>query len=248
MLLKVVGSSSAGNCYILEAYDGEVLIIECGVSFRAIKEALNFKLSGVSSLLITHNHLDHCKAVNDVLKAGIPVFASAGTHEAMGTSKHHRAALLVSGRRQYVGRDFKVLPFDVKHDAAEPLGFLIHHHECGTVLFLTDSYYSPYTFRGLNNIIIEANYCQTILDKRLADGENPQFLRDRVITSHLSLASCKELLQANDLSGVNNILLIHLSDGNSDAKRFQREVQEATGKRVYVAEPGLTIPFTKKPF
>ena len=75
------------------------------------------------------------------------------------------------------------MPFDVKHDVAEPLGFLIEHEECGLVLFLTDSYYSEYTFPGLNNIIVEANYDQRILDQRLANGEDPKFLRDRVIVS-----------------------------------------------------------------
>jgi hypothetical protein len=42
-------------------------------------------------------------------------------------------------------------------------------------------------------------------------------------------------MQANDLSKVQEIWLLHLSDGNSDADRFKREIQELTGKPVYVA-------------
>jgi len=79
-------------------------------------------------------------------------------------------------------------------------------------------------------------------------GENPKFLHDRVITSHMSLDNCKGMLGANDLTAVNNIVLIHLSDGNSDARRFKKEVEEQTGKTVHVAEAGMVLDFNKTPF
>lgn len=245
MQLIILNSNSAGNCYLLEASNGETLIIELGVRFDKIKRALGYDLKKVAGAIVTHDHLDHSKAIDDALKAGISVYTSEGTHEAMNILYHHRAHV-IEGQKM-IGM-FKVKPFDVKHDAREPLGFLIHHPECGNVLFLTDSYYCEYTFRDLNNIIIEANYSQEILDRRLEEGVNPKFLRDRVITSHMSLATCKQTLQANDLSKVNNIMLIHLSDRNSNATQFQREVQEATGKTVHIADAGVIIPFNKTPF
>lgn len=259
MKLHIINSNSQGNAYILEANNGEALLLECGVTFDRIKKALNFKLSRAVGCLVTHEHQDHCKAVKDVMKAGINVYASKGTHEAMGSNGSHRAktvqqvALFSPGNPKHLkpeydvidaGR-FKVKAFDVKHDAAEPLGFLINHPECGTVLFLTDSYYCEYKFTGLNNIIIEANYCQKIIDKRVEDGANPKFLRDRILTSHMSLDTCKKTLKSYELRNVNNIVLIHLSDGNSDERRFLQEVQETTGKMVHVASPGLTIDFNK---
>jgi len=246
MQLQVINSNSAGNAYIL-SNDNEALLIECGVNFKLIKQALKFNIGKVVGCILTHEHGDHAKAVRDVMDAGIDVYASTGTHEALGTGGRHRVKVATNGKSFYLG-NFKIMPFDVKHDVAEPFGYLIQHPETGTILFLTDSYYCEYTFPGLNNVIIEANYCQGILDKRVADGMNPKFLRDRVITSHMSLNTCKSMLGANDLSAVNNIVLIHLSDGNSDEKRFKREVEEQTGKVVHVAVPGLTIPFNKTPF
>lgn len=247
MKLIIINSNSQGNAYVLEADNGEMLLIECGVRFDHIKQSVGFRLNKVAGALCSHEHGDHSKSINEVLSAGINVWASMGTHQACGTDKHHRARKTANGHKFEVGA-FKVLSFNIQHDCAEPLGFLINHPECGNVLFLTDSYYCEYTFRGLNNVIIEANYCQTILDDRLARGTNPKFLRDRVLQSHMSLATCKKTLQANDISQVNNIVLIHLSDGNSDAKRFQREVQEATGKVVHVAHKNQIIPFNKNPF
>jgi phosphoribosyl 1,2-cyclic phosphodiesterase len=248
MRLSVIFSNSAGNAYILRASTGACLLIECGVRFDRIKQALGFNLRMVVGCLITHNHLDHCKAVSEILASGIDVYSSKGTHEAMGTLSHHRSRVLKTMAPAKLPGGFTVKTFDTQHDCPEPVGYLIQHEECGTVLFLTDSYYCEYNFKGLNNIIIEANYCQEIIDARVSNGSNPKFLRDRVLESHMSLSTCKQTLQAYDLSAVNNIVLIHLSDGNSDEAKFKKEVQEATGKTVHVATAGMKIDFNRKPF
>ncbi|MEO8824095.1 MAG: MBL fold metallo-hydrolase [Ginsengibacter sp.] len=248
MRLKIINSNSSGNAYILQPDEGKSLLIECGVQFDKIQKALNFNLKNVAACLVTHEHGDHAKSIKEVMAKGINVIASHGTHEECGTLGNHRASIISSGETVYVDK-YKIKAFDTKHDVKEPLGFLINHPESGNILFLTDSYYCEYTFKNLNNIIVEANYCQTILDRRLVTGTSPKFLRDRVIESHMSLQTCKELLQANDLSQVNNIVLIHLSDGNSDVKRFKKEVEEATGKMVFVAEAGMVIEnFNKTAF
>lgn len=251
MMLRVLGSSSAGNCYLLEN-DEEALIIEAGLRWDAIQKGLRFNLTKVSGCLISHEHLDHCKGVKSVVSKGINIYATPGTHKginaALKFAKHHRQIdIHPQAPSTRIGR-FSVIAFDVKHDALQPCGFLINHEETGTVLFLTDTYYSGYTFRNVNNMIVEANYCHKILDERMANGESTDFLRNRIFQSHMSLATCKELLQANDLSKVNNIVLIHLSDSNSDAARFKKEVTELTGKTVSIAKPGLELNFSKYPF
>ena len=247
MTLHIINSNSSGNCYLLQANSGQMLLIECGVHIDKIKRAIGFKPGMVAGCVLTHEHGDHAKWIKSVLGMGIQVWASAGTHTACGSASHHRAKILTAGKMQQIG-EFQVIAFDVKHDVAEPFGFLIRHPECGTVLFLTDSYYSEYTFKGLNNILIEANYCKNIITQRVDRGEDPVFLRDRVFQSHMSLQTCIGMLAANDLSAVNNIVLIHLSDRNSDEARFKKEVERATGRTVHVAQKGMIIPFNKTPF
>lgn len=247
MQLKIVGSGSAGNCYILEANNGEALILECGLRFSRIKEALDFRLDRVAGCLVTHSHGDHAFAVKEVLKSGIQVYSSCGELDAMGIRDHHNARAVVKQHEHQIG-SFKVFPFGIIHDTPDPLGYLIHHEECGTVLFLTDTVYSPYTFTGLNNVIVEANYCEKILDSRLAAGEEPEKVRDRVIQSHMSINNCIDLLRANDLSRVNNIVLIHLSDRNSNEKEFVQRVADATGKHVHAANAGMIINFDLTPY
>ena len=96
--------------------------------------------------------------------------------------------------------------------------------------------------------MIECNYRLDILDANIESGKLNPALRNRTIKSHMSFDTCKETLLANDLSKVNNIVLIHLSSGNSDAAAFRDGIQKATHKTVYVAEPGLQVLFNKTPF
>jgi len=246
MILKVISTGSIGNAYILET-ENEALLLECGVNVLDIKKALNFDFSKVVGCLVTHEHQDHCKSIDDVMCLGINTYTGAKTFVAIEPKHTHRANVIASKQTIQIG-NFKVMAFDVKHDAAEPLGFLIEHPECGKVLFLTDTNYCEYTFKGLNNIIIEANYSKEIIDRKFGADSGKEFLRNRVLRSHFSLANCKDMLSANDLTQVNNIVLIHLSDSNSNEKQFHKEVSELTGKNVSVASKGMVIPFNKTPF
>lgn len=144
--------------------------------------------------------------------------------------------------------EFTVVPFLVQHDAIEPFGFLIYHQECGNVLFMTDSFYSSYNFPGLNQIIVEANYCEDILENQFRNGKIHPIVRDRIKRSHMSIQTLKIMLSANDLADVNNIVLIHLSDGNSNAAAFKNAVEEVSGKNVVIAEKGLILDFNKISF
>lgn len=245
MKLKVIGTGSKGNSYLLYN-EQEALLIECGVGIKAIKQALNFDLSKLVACIVTHEHGDHAKSINDLMAAGVDVYATAGTHGvAELNSLYNHRAIYIKYQTQFTIGNFKIMAFDIKHDAAEPCGFLINHPECGTTLFLTDAIYSAYTFKGLNNIIIEANYDSAIAKRKLGDME---FLRNRIINNHMSIDTCCEALKANDLSAVNNIVLIHLSDSNSNEADFKQRVQNATGKTCTVASNGLDMNFNKTPF
>ncbi|MCC9016965.1 MBL fold metallo-hydrolase [Flavobacterium lipolyticum] len=247
MKLKVISTGSNGNAYILEN-ENEALLIECGVNFKDIKNALNFNFSKVVGCIVTHEHGDHYKSIQSVLDCGIDVYSTQGTfNSTIFPSFGHRKNVIEKLRVFRIG-GYKIMAFAVQHDVADPVGFLIDHPESGKVLFLTDTNYCKYTFPGLNNIIIEANFSKEIIDRKFGAGSAKEFLRDRVLRSHFSLENCKDMLAANDLSAVNNIVLIHLSDSNSNEKQFVKEVYELTGKNVTAAVKGLEIEFNKTPF
>lgn len=246
MQLHVLRTSSAGNGYILENNDS-ALLIECGVRFSEVKKALGFKVWKIEGALLTHEHLDHARYVSDYLRHGIKVYSGAGTLEAMDVATHHNSVAVRSKQQLQFG-SFQVMPFDVVHDTAQPFGFYINHPDIGNTLFVTDTNWLPFKFDGLNNLIIEANYCGEILDRNILEGYIPALVRDRVMRSHMSIKKLVGILKENDLSQVNNIVLIHLSDGNSNAADFERQVRQATGKTVIAADKNMTVNLNKTPF
>ena len=228
-----MASGSAGNCYRVS--DGSTsLLLECGISIKQIRRGLGFGLTNVAACLVSHEHQDHAKAVADVLRAGVEVYTSPGTIKALGL-EHHRLRPVRAKETFKVGT-WTVRAFETQHDAQEPLGFLLHSRASNErLLYATDTYYIRYKFPGLTHIMVECNYAKDILYRNVENGSVPGVLKNRLLTSHFSLENVKEFLKANDLSRVQEIWLLHLSDGNSDADRFKREIMELTGKPVYIA-------------
>lgn len=237
MVLKVLGSSSQGNCYILENKN-EALIIEAGVRFIEVKKALGFDIRKVSGCLITHQHNDHAKYIKAMVESGFPTLALEEVWTAKGVTGS-RAYCIERGKGYRFGR-FKVLPFDACHDVP-CVGYLIDHPETGRIMFLTDSCMCEYVFPGLNQVMIECNYSDAKLVDAINAGRTLPSQRERLMTSHMELNTCKGFLCANDLTNVANIVLLHLSDNNSDEKNFVSEIERQTGKVVYAAHTGLEI-------
>ena len=166
------------------------------------------------------------------MKAGIDCYLSQGTASALTVTGHR--INIVAPLKQFKLGTWTILPFDTQHDVAESLGFLMVSGE-NKVLLATDTYYIKYRFNGLTHIMVECNHSYKILEEKVANGLLDEGQKDRLIQSHFSLENVKEFLKANDLSKVEEIWLLHLSDGNSDAELFKREIQELTGKMVFVA-------------
>lgn len=230
--IQVLASGSRGNCYRID--DGSTpLLLECGIPYKEIQKKLKFKISDIIGCLITHEHGDHSKAIKDVIKTGIDCYMSQGTAKALNVSGHR--VHIVQRKQQFKVGTWTILPFDTQHDAVEPLGFLMVNQAGERLLYATDTYYIRYKFSDLTHIMVECNYSMDILRSNVETGLIDKALKNRILKSHFNLEHVKEFLKVNDLSKVQQIWLIHLSDSNSDAERFKQEIQELTGKMVFIA-------------
>lgn len=248
MILRVLGSSSSGNCYLLQSEQtGEVLALEAGFRIDKVKRAVDFHIANIVGCCITHEHGDHAKYAKDFIDAFIPVYMSAGTCKSLQLQPSSCVHVVEPFKEAKIG-SFKVMPFPVQHDAVQPYGWLIYHPECGNVLFATDTYYLRYRFNNLSNIIIECNYRLDLLQDNVQRDVIDRKRYNRTIESHMSLRTCRDTLLANDLSRVCNIVLVHLSRENSDPPIFVSYIAQATGRNVYAAKAGLNINFNKTPY
>ena len=240
MNLKILGSSSTGNCYILKT-DTDVLILECGISLKEVKKALDFDISNVKGCLQTHRHFDHSKYWKEFADAGIPVFMGPEAMISLGAFNPFVSAPFKPGKELKVG-SFTIKPFPQEH-GVECFGFVIDHEETGKILFATDTEYIKYRFKDLSHILVEANYDKELLQRQSAN-------RDHVLTGHMEIQTTLEFLKETVSSGKNedlqNVVLIHLSDKNSNEKEFAEKVLEVVKCPVYVADKGIEIEFRKE--
>lgn len=245
MKLRVIGSNSSGNCYVLDG-ETEALVIECGCPLKDIKQAIDWKVEKIVGACVTHRHSDHSKYIHEILWAGIRVLALRDVFEEKNVTSHPFAIEIKPNKGYKVG-GFKIQPFYVHHDVP-CVGYIIQHSELGKLLFVTDTAAMGYKIDGLTNIMIEANYADDIVDSNIENGNLSVAMRNRLFGSHLSIDTAKRVLERQNLSQVENIILIHLSNGNSNEKRFIREVIELTGKHAYAANKGMAINLHQTPF
>lgn len=223
MNLHVLGSGSSGNCYILENQN-EALVIEAGVSFLEVKKAVDFNIAKIKAVIVSHDHGDHAKELRHYKKYGIPFWKPK--HGLLPTAIHFGW--------------FSILARQVYHDIPN-FCFYISHPDFGNLAYITDTNEVPYLFEEMNHILIETNYCEDIIIEKILAGNLFAGLGARIKESHMSIQTAEKWLVSNDLSGVHNIILCHLSNGNSDSVRFQTRIQRATGKPVRVAVKGMEI-------
>ena len=137
MRLDVLATGSAGNCYALHA-GGETLLLDAGIPIRQIVAGVA-DWDRVVGCLVTHEHMDHAKAVPDLLRRGVPVCMSRGTQDGLPMMGVETSALQSTVERSQSGRPlrmghFTILPFAAQHDALEPQGFLLRHDLSGEKL------------------------------------------------------------------------------------------------------------------
>lgn len=243
MTLQVLGSSSQGNCYILDN-GSEALILEAGINLKEVKKALGFNIRKVVGCCVTHQHNDHAR----YLKVMAGLFHTLALPEVWAAKQDanpdgSRAVMILPGQTYKLG-NFLVLPFRVEHDVP-CVGYLVSHPELGQLFFATDTCTCDYSVPGLNHILVECNYSVDALTKAIRENRTDQSQVARLAKSHLEFASTKAFLLNNDLSKVSEVVLIHLSGNNSDRELFVSDIQAMTGKPTYAAYPGLKLELNR---
>ena len=232
--VQCLASGSSGNSYAVD--DGEsVLLLEAGIPAKRILSGYLSLLPRVAGALITHEHQDHAKGAADLAARGIDIYATEGTFSCIPGVRHPYRKHVVRIGKQFSLASWIVLPFKTEHDAMEPCGYLLYSTAAQEkLLFATDTFYIPNTFRDLNVIMMECNYSLPLLEDSIREGRVPEAMRPRLLQSHFSLENVKDFFAANDMRTVRQIYLIHLSGNNADPKQFRREIERATGKPVTV--------------
>ena len=240
MQLSVLSSGSKGNAIYIEL-DGTRILVDAGISARRIDHALKSLGTSVKELdgiLLTHEHVDHVKGVEVLLKRyQLPVFSRQKTLASLKGD-------LPWGCMHPIGETLEVGAvridcFNIPHDAADPVGYRIAGSECCTVAtdlgFVTSSVQEA--IDGSDVLVLEANHDT----KMLKQGSYPWTLKQRILSNrgHLSnvdagwaLARLKKRPRA--------AVLAHLSEENN-VPDIAREAVETILARAGAGHMELTV-------
>ena len=185
MRFKMLGSGSKGNACLVHTQD-KTLLIDAGIPIQTLKSRIREAEVTPDAILITHEHSDHSKALKSYLKShDIPVYLTQKTAEALALD-HSKTSIITPYHPFFIG-DLRIMPYSTRHDAADPVGFIIQS-ETIKLVHMMDTGYVPETdhalFRNASAYIIESNYDVA----RLFESKRPYYLKKRIDspTGHLS--------------------------------------------------------------
>jgi len=221
LIFRSLASSSRGNAYIIG--DGETnLLLECGLpqgKLARLTRQSGVPLPRITACLITHEHKDHACCASDLLASGVPVYASEGTARALQLLDMD---IIEPGDVLRFGA-LRVHTFPVWHDVRQPIGFLIDDDRTGERLFFAiDTGLLKYIVESVTYIAVECNYEEAVL----AASQLPETLKSRIQHTHMEISDAIRFLEKQDMSGAQNIYLLHASNRHSRAAVWKRWLQE----------------------
>ena len=217
----VLGSGSAGNCALVETERVRVLV-DAGLSARQILNRLallGLKPDEIDAVLLTHEHGDHTRGLEVLCRHWeVPIYANALTADALrhsGQLESHRNWRLFQTGRDFAIEDIDIQNFQVPHDAADPVGFVLNH-ESGALGVLTDlGQVTKLAFtriRHVSTLFIETNHDGPLLQQ---DTKRPWSVKQRILSRHGHLSNDAAALAVGELreSGdqLARVVLGHLS-------------------------------------
>ena len=227
MQIDVLASSSLGNAYTVS--DGATsILLDAGIPYKELQVKSNFKINEVDACFISHEHGDHARAVKDLLKGAIDVYALPETLSALNVIDHHRTRD-VEPLKVYTINSFEIMPVTMYHDCP-CVGYMVYSKiTLERLFFATDTYKITINPQSIDYLILEINYQKEIVNRLVNEGKMEAGIRARLLFSHFELSKALKWLRRIDKSRLKRIYIGHLSNGHSNAEEIKTAVIAETG-------------------
>ena len=229
MEFYTLASSSAGNAALV-CHENTHILIDAGISCRRITQslaALSLTLDDLDGILITHEHIDHVRALGTLQKKhAVPLYASFGTAAALDYPAPYLHAFAAD--ETFTIKDLQIRSFRTSHDAKESVGYRIESSD-GSLAVLTDTGFitddAHDAALGADMLLLESNHDVIMLK----NGSYPYYLKQRILgeCGHLSNEAAAEFAVECVRAGTSDILLAHLSDENNSPQLAEYTVGRA---------------------
>lgn len=233
MKFSVFSSGSDGNCTLVQT-DNVNILIDAGITRKQILENLaryGLKLEDISALLITHEHIDHVKALPQLLKeCHLRIYMSSGTLQALMESysrsgkekvydllmeKKNTGDLIIINRIEnsilypaYMESDLKIQVLPLFHDARECIGFSFTNLDKKLVYITDTGYVHQAIYDEIANAdayVLESNHDPEIL----MHSERPYMLKIRILGDHGHMSNEDSMITLCNVMGPKTKIILH---------------------------------------
>ena len=218
-----LSSGSKGNATLIRSEE-TTLLVDAGLPRKEMLEriaAAGQDASEIDGLLLTHRHLDHCRAAATIARRHkIALYATSACAEHQQPETLPELQIVQPGLPFTIGA-FEITPVRLAHDSPETVAYCLEYGKKGEeplrIGIITDLGSAggglQHVFQDLDILLLEFNHDT----KLLMDGSYPWFLKHRIRSKegHLSNQQAKELLKLLATSRLRCLYLAHLSSSNN---------------------------------
>lgn len=223
--LLPIASGSSGNASLVGDEDGNIFLVDCGISHRKFLSHLKdsmIDIEKIRGIFITHEHIDHIRGVATLIKKqNIPVFASAGTMQELrsrcGIADNYDKLLVELDVQKPINfYDFEIRAFKIPHDSVDPVAFTFTKYNKKISICTDFGIVTEDIKKNLSNsnlLLIEANHDEKLLEV----SKYPYKLKKRILGAggHISNENVAGLIGDIWHKELRFIYLAHLSDENN---------------------------------
>ena len=216
-------------------------LIDAGISIRnASLRKPELNLNNIDCLFITHEHGDHVKYLDTVIKkTGSKLYMSKKSFDSLKSEMKDRLVGLtinfIEGDSRYkINDDIYLYTVPLMHDCSEIFGYIIEEIASGKRIgYFTDTGVFPTKYKPLlktlDILIIEANHNIEMLQNSSRDYS----LIYRILSpkGHLSNQACFELLDEYLTNKTKITILAHVSKDCNSRDCLEREIIDKLSDR-----------------
>lgn len=242
-------SGSSGNCQYIKT-ENTTILVDAGLSGKKIQqEIVNIgeDPKKVDAIFITHEHIDHIQGAGIMSRRlNVPIYANRKTWEAMGTyiGDIKSENIKILDECAEVG-DLSIMPFDISHDAAHPVGYNIFYKNKKISLVTDTGCTNDLIINSIMDsdlLLVESNHDEDMV----LIGPYPWTLKRRVLGEfgHMSNDTAGNLISRVVRRGTEIVLLGHLSKENNFPQLAYKTVENILKENFIDVNPGICLEMT----
>jgi phosphoribosyl 1,2-cyclic phosphodiesterase len=229
-----LSSGSSGNSIFIGCGKTNILI-DAGRTAKAMTEllaAINLKITDISAIFITHEHIDHVSALKVLInRYKIPVYMVWESFDKLDND--YKSALgavinFISPNDSTTIGNLQVDCYSTPHDSKASVGYVVRHNGEKSVKVVgvaTDVGHMTKEITdamcGCKVIYIESNHDPEMLKNSSYPAQVKQRIKSKL--GHLSNKECADILPYLIKNGARKIILYHLSGENNTKELAVKE-------------------------